>query len=234
MAEPTKRKRWSDVKARLETLDRKGLVSLLGELYDANVANRRFLHSRMTPGSRDIEEYRGLVADAIYPDPFSKRRVSVRDAAAIIVEVPTLHGGCIRDRRPHADVGRGWNGASCGSGQRRRSLLRRAADPTGRRGEGVRRVAGGRPRERESPPGPESKCAPTMSAGASAMLLTNWCTHSTFAQPESGPAKLIDADRDGGRGGSSLISVVQPGARRHGIPGIHGNPGTVESATCRF
>ena len=86
MAEQTNRKRWSDVKARLETFDRKGLVSLLGDLYDASVANRRFLHSRLTPGSRAIEEYRRLVADAIYPDPFSTRRVSVRDAAAAIVE----------------------------------------------------------------------------------------------------------------------------------------------------
>jgi hypothetical protein len=86
MAEPTKRKKWSDVKARLEAFDRKGLVSLLGELYNANVANRRFLHSRVTPGRRAIEEYRHLVAGAIYPDPFSKRRVSVRDAAAAIVE----------------------------------------------------------------------------------------------------------------------------------------------------
>jgi hypothetical protein len=86
MAEPTRRKKWSDVKARLEALDRKGLVSLLGDLYDANVANRRFLHSRLTPGNGAIEKYRRLVADAIYPDPFSKRRVSVRDAAAAIVE----------------------------------------------------------------------------------------------------------------------------------------------------
>ena len=44
------------------------------------------LHSRLSPRSRAIEEYRRLVADAIYPDPFSKRRVSVRDAAAAIVE----------------------------------------------------------------------------------------------------------------------------------------------------
>ena len=49
----------------LEAFDRRGLVSLLGELYDAIVANRRFLHSRLTPGSRAIEEYRHLVADAI-------------------------------------------------------------------------------------------------------------------------------------------------------------------------
>jgi hypothetical protein len=86
MAEQTKRKKWSNVKARLEAFDRKGLVSLLGDLYDASEANRRFLHSRLTPGSRAIAEYRRLVADAIYPDPFSKRRVSVRDAGAAIVE----------------------------------------------------------------------------------------------------------------------------------------------------
>ena len=86
MAEQTSARKWSDVKARLEAFDRKDLVSLLGDLYDASVGNRRFLHSRLTPGSRAIEEYRHLVADAIYPDPFSTRRVSVRDAAAAIVE----------------------------------------------------------------------------------------------------------------------------------------------------
>jgi hypothetical protein len=86
MAEQTKRKKWSDVKARLEAFDRTALVSLLGDLYDASAANRRFLHSRLTHDSRAIEEYRRLVADAIYPDPFSKRRVSVRDAAAVIVD----------------------------------------------------------------------------------------------------------------------------------------------------
>ena len=86
MAEPTRRKNWSEVKARLEAFDHNSLVSLLRELYAASVANRRFLHSRLTPGSRAIEEYRRLVADAIYPDPFSTRRISVRDAAAAIVE----------------------------------------------------------------------------------------------------------------------------------------------------
>ena len=31
MAEPTKRKKWSDVRARLKAFDRKGVVSLLGD-----------------------------------------------------------------------------------------------------------------------------------------------------------------------------------------------------------
>ncbi len=31
----------------------------------------------------------------------------------------------------------------------------------------------------------------------SAMLLTNWCTHSTFAQPEQARQGVIDGDREG-------------------------------------
>ncbi len=84
MAEPKRRRTWSEVKARLQTFDREGLVSLVADLYDASAANRRFLHSRLTPGSRTVEEYRRVVAGAIYPDPFSTRRVSIRDAAAAI------------------------------------------------------------------------------------------------------------------------------------------------------
>lgn len=88
MAGLTKGKRWADVKASLESFDRKGLVALIGDLYAANATNRRFLHSRLAPAHADdaIEEYRRLVAEAIYPDPFSRRRVSVRDAGAAITE----------------------------------------------------------------------------------------------------------------------------------------------------
>lgn len=84
MAEPKRRRTWSEVKARLQTFDREGLVSLVADLYDASEANRRFLHSRLSPGSGTVEEYRRVVADAIYPDPFSTGRVRIRDAAAAI------------------------------------------------------------------------------------------------------------------------------------------------------
>ena len=80
------------MKARLQTFDRAGLVSLLADLYDASAANRRFLHSRLTPGRGTVEEYRRLVADAIYPDPFSTRRVSIRDAAAAITDYQRATG----------------------------------------------------------------------------------------------------------------------------------------------
>jgi hypothetical protein len=35
-------------------------------------------------------------------------------------------------------------------------------------------------------------------------------------------------------GGAFLVAVVQSGARRHGIVGIRGNPGIVESVTYRI
>ena len=85
VASPT-RKGWAEVKTRLETFDRKGLVSLVRDLYEASPANRRFLDSRLVPASDAIEKYRRLVTDAIYPDPFSRRRISVRDAGAVITE----------------------------------------------------------------------------------------------------------------------------------------------------
>lgn len=84
MTQATVRKKWREVKARLDAVDRNGLVSLIADLYDADPVNRRFLHARLTPESDGIEEYRGLVIEAISPDPFSTRRVSIRDAGAAI------------------------------------------------------------------------------------------------------------------------------------------------------
>jgi len=81
-----KRKQWIDLRARLETFDRAGLVGLIADLYEASPANRRYLDSRLFPQSGAIEEYRRMVMAAIYPDPFSQRRVSVRDASAAIAE----------------------------------------------------------------------------------------------------------------------------------------------------
>jgi hypothetical protein len=78
--------RWADVKTTLATFDRKSLVDLVRDLYEATPANRRFLHARLVPTPNAIEEYRRLVADAVFPEPLSKRRISLRDATAAITE----------------------------------------------------------------------------------------------------------------------------------------------------
>lgn len=86
MADPANRRHWSAVKVRLEVFDRQALVRLIEDLYRASSANRRFLEARLVPESAGVEAYRRIVATAIYPDPFSKRAISIRDAAAAIIE----------------------------------------------------------------------------------------------------------------------------------------------------
>ena len=77
--------RWSDLKTILRTYDQKGLIELVRDLYRADAANRRFLHGRLAPSRSVVEEYRRLIADAVYPDPFSHRPVRLRTASDAIV-----------------------------------------------------------------------------------------------------------------------------------------------------
>jgi len=77
---------WADIKKKLEAFDRRGLVGVVHDLYEASTANRRFLHTRLVPTPNSVEKYRRLVAEAVFPDPFSQRRVSLRDATAAITE----------------------------------------------------------------------------------------------------------------------------------------------------
>lgn len=77
---------WASTRKKLELLDRAGLLALVHDLYEANAANRRFLEARFLSASASLEKYRRLVANAVYPDPFSRRAVSVREATMIITE----------------------------------------------------------------------------------------------------------------------------------------------------
>jgi hypothetical protein len=84
MKPPRAKNQGSAVRKRLETFDRTGLLNLLTDLYNATAENRRFLESRLLPDTDVIEQYRRTVVGAIYPDPFSRRPISVRDANAAI------------------------------------------------------------------------------------------------------------------------------------------------------
>ncbi|MEO7190267.1 MAG: hypothetical protein ABI051_04365 [Vicinamibacterales bacterium] len=83
---PRKAGSWSKVKAGLAGVDRPGLIGIIQNLYEANSANRRFLHARFVPEAAAIETYRTLVEDAVAPDPLSQRPIRLRDATAAITE----------------------------------------------------------------------------------------------------------------------------------------------------
>jgi hypothetical protein len=77
---------WAAVRKKLDGFDRTSLLGLVHDLYDANTSNRRFLEARLLSSSTSVEKYRRLVADAVYPDPLSRRQISLRDATATITE----------------------------------------------------------------------------------------------------------------------------------------------------
>jgi len=60
------------------------LVTVVHDLYQASPENRQFLRGRFLPSAADLEKYRSRVMDAVYPDPFSRKRVRVREAERLI------------------------------------------------------------------------------------------------------------------------------------------------------
>jgi hypothetical protein len=77
---------WSAIKKRLETFDRAGLLSLLADLYGATAENRRFLESRLLKETGATETYRRAVIEAIYPAPFGRRPINLKEASATITQ----------------------------------------------------------------------------------------------------------------------------------------------------
>lgn len=75
---------WGAIKTRLKGLGTADLVNLLRDVYQASPENRQFLRGRLLPSAADLEKYRIRVVDAIFPDPFSRRRVSVAEAERLI------------------------------------------------------------------------------------------------------------------------------------------------------
>jgi hypothetical protein len=75
---------WGAIKAKLKGFSASELVTLVHDLYQASPENRQFLRGRLRPSAADLETYRSRVMDAIYPDPFSRKRVRVREAERLI------------------------------------------------------------------------------------------------------------------------------------------------------
>ena len=75
---------WGAIKTKLKGLSAAESVNLLRDVYQASPENRQLLRGRLLPSAADLEKYRNRVIDAIFPDPFSRRRVSVAEAERLI------------------------------------------------------------------------------------------------------------------------------------------------------
>ncbi len=77
---------WGQLKTKLGSLDRSGLIDLIHDLYSASDKNRSFLHARFALGADPLKPYKGEIARWLYPDVYNDRETySVAKAKAAIV-----------------------------------------------------------------------------------------------------------------------------------------------------
>jgi len=79
-SEPT----WTDVKAKLASFDRTGLLSLIQDLYAAHKDNQTFLHGRFGLGEDVLEPYKQTLDRWLWPDILRRQDTSVAKAKQAI------------------------------------------------------------------------------------------------------------------------------------------------------
>ena len=77
---PRSQPTWTDVKAKLASLDRIGLVGLIQDLYAAHKDNQTFLHTRFGLGENVLTPYKKTLDRWLSPDVFRNQDVSVAKA----------------------------------------------------------------------------------------------------------------------------------------------------------
>ena len=72
-----KRLNWRDVKSILVGRENPELLKLIADLYSLSAENKSFINSRYPTGERTLEPYRSIIANALYPDVFKNKDVSL-------------------------------------------------------------------------------------------------------------------------------------------------------------
>lgn len=74
-----KKPAWKDVKSILAKIDKSELLKLIADLYSSNSENKLFIHSRYTIDENNLESYKNIISEALYPDVYKNKplRLSV-------------------------------------------------------------------------------------------------------------------------------------------------------------
>src|SRR6266446_5804337 len=80
----SKSQTWSDVKAKLASFDRAGLLGLVHDLYTANQENQTFLHARLDMGADVLKPYKETIDRWLWPDVLRNQDTSVAKAKQAI------------------------------------------------------------------------------------------------------------------------------------------------------
>lgn len=82
--QPGSQPTWTDVKAKLTSFDRLGLLGLIQDLYAAHKDNQAFLHARFGLGGDVLQPYKKTLDRWLWPDVLRKQDTSVVKAKQAI------------------------------------------------------------------------------------------------------------------------------------------------------
>lgn len=82
--QPKSQPTWTDVKRKLASFDRAGLLGLIQDLYAAHKENQTFLHARFGLSEDVLEPYKQTLDRWLWPDVFRKQDTSVAKARQVI------------------------------------------------------------------------------------------------------------------------------------------------------
>jgi hypothetical protein len=82
--QPASKPSWTDVKAKLASFDRLGLLGLIQDLYAAHKDNQTFLHTRFGLGADVLQPYREALDRCLWPDVLRNQDTSVVKAKQAI------------------------------------------------------------------------------------------------------------------------------------------------------
>src|ERR1700758_2100773 len=82
--QPRSQPAWTDVKAKLASFDRSGLLDLIHDLYAAHKDNRAFLHARFGVGGDTLRPYKETLDRWLWPDVLRNQDTSVAKAKQAI------------------------------------------------------------------------------------------------------------------------------------------------------
>ena len=82
--QPASKPSWTDVKAKLASFDRLGLLGLIQDLYAAHKDNQAFLHTRFGLGADVLQPYKETLDRWLWPDVLRNQDTSVVKAKQAI------------------------------------------------------------------------------------------------------------------------------------------------------
>ena len=84
--QPASKPSWIDVKAKLASFDRLGLLGLIQDLYAAHKDNQTFLHARFGLGADALKPYKETLDRWLWPDVLRNQDTSVAKASEALRE----------------------------------------------------------------------------------------------------------------------------------------------------